>query len=382
MKKVSVLDFGARGDGMQDDSAAFQAALDCGADEVCIPQGIYNISSTLHVHSNTAILADPGAKIVMKSKIRRKRGEFLLSNGDTAVGNVNIRICGGIWDGCNTALENAKPDLMDKTGYSGALLNFVNVRGLTLTDMVLANSVTYYVRMSRICDFTIENIDLVSDRFGANQDGIHVGGCVRKGSIRNIRALSFGQTNDDMIALNADDSVERVENLDLVRDTIEDIEIENIYTESCHTIIRLLSVTAPIRNIRIKNVFGGFRCYAINADAARYCRTPLFEDAAHPQGVGVLENIRFENFICYPSTDLPEDFGGTRGTAQAAICLESNAAQFSISGFRYLKKEEDIPAFLARNIATATVTADGKTYTVADKQDAVSIDTFEDLCIN
>ena len=136
----------------------------------------------------------------------------------------------------------------------------------------MTNSVTYYVRMCRVHHFSIENIDFVSDTFGVNQDGLHIGGDVRHGTVRNIRALSYGQTNDDMIALNADDSIERVENFDLCRDTIEDISFENIFTECCHTIIRMLSVTAEIKNIRFKNIFGGFRCNAINADAARYSR--------------------------------------------------------------------------------------------------------------
>ena len=382
MKTVSVIEFGAYGDGMHDDCSAFQAAFDCGADEILIPQGIYCISDTLKIRSNTTVIADHGAKIAMKSASRRKRGDFLLSNADVDAGNVNICIKGGIWDGNNTSPENAKPDLMDKGGYSGAVLNFVNISGLRLENMVIANSVTYYVRMSQVQDFTIENIDLVSDHFGANQDGIHVGGGVKRGHIRNVRALSFGQTNDDMIALNADDSIERVENLDLVRDAIEDLEIENIYTESCHTIIRMLSVTAPIRNVKIKNVYGGFRCYAINADAARYCRTPLFKDIDHPTGVGLIENVSIENFTCYPSKDLPNGFGGSAFSGQPAIVLESNATNFTIENFKYQKAAGDQIALLARNIVDTKILADQAEYEIKEKSDKIVIDNFQNLKIN
>ena len=38
---VSVKDFGATGDGRTDDTIAFQAALDCGAQRVLIPEGVY-----------------------------------------------------------------------------------------------------------------------------------------------------------------------------------------------------------------------------------------------------------------------------------------------------------------------------------------------------
>ncbi|MBQ7377329.1 MAG: hypothetical protein IJW71_03290 [Clostridia bacterium] len=40
---VSVKDFGAYGDGVHDDRATIQAALDSGAVEITIPQGIYPV---------------------------------------------------------------------------------------------------------------------------------------------------------------------------------------------------------------------------------------------------------------------------------------------------------------------------------------------------
>lgn len=382
MKTVSVFDFGAFGDGIHDDRSAIQSALDSGAENILIPQGIYNVSDTLKIRSNTTVTADRNAKIVMKSETRRKRGDFLLSNSDVVNGNINIRITGGIWDGNNTAPENAKPDLMDKSGYSGTVLNFVNVNGLTLENMTVANSVTYYIRIGRVHNFKIDGIDFISDSFGANQDGIHVSGDVKHGTIRNIRALSLGQTNDDMIALNADDSVERVENLDLIRDAIEDIEIENIFTESCHTIIRMLSVTAPIRNIRFRNIYGGFRCYAVNADAARYCRTPLFMDADHPCGVGAIENVTFEDFTCFHSKNLPEGFGGTASSQQPTIVLESNAKNLRFTNFKYLKEENDSMALLTRNIVNTKILADEAEYEIKEKSDRIVIDNFQNLKVN
>ena len=113
---ISVLDFGAWGDGAHDDYTAFQAALDAGADTIIIPQGIYLISQTLKIGSNTTIIADRGAKMIMKSISRRKRNDFLLSNKDVVNGNQNITITGGLWAGNNTSPENAKADIFDKEG--------------------------------------------------------------------------------------------------------------------------------------------------------------------------------------------------------------------------------------------------------------------------
>ncbi|MBE6870791.1 MAG: hypothetical protein E7491_02465 [Ruminococcaceae bacterium] len=378
----SVKDFGAVGNGRHDDYSAIQAALDCGAARVIIPTGVYCISETLKVRSNTHIEADKTAKIVMKCTTRRKRNDFLLSNCDTLGGNVNISISGGIWDGNNTAKENAKPDIFDKQGYSGTILNFVSVENLSLSDMVLANSVTFNLRICKVHNFTIENISFTSDRCGHNQDGIHFGGDVKHGTVRNIRALSFGQTNDDMIALNADDSIERVENLDLCRDCIEDISIENIYAESCHTIIRMLSVTAPIRNIRIKNIYGGFRCNAINADAARYCRTPIFKESDYPEGVGAISDVHIENFTCYPvlaPTNIP---GTTPPTPNTALFFESHMDNFSITGFRYACDDSDAercPALSAKNLHFQKIVVDGKTYYLNEKTDTLKVHSFETL---
>ena len=381
----SVLDFGAIGDGIHDDYAAFQSALDSGVGTITIPQGVYMISQTLKVRSDTDIIAHRSAKIVMKSISRRKRNEFLLSNSDPLHGNNNIKITGGIWDGNNTATENAKSDLFDKEGYSGAMLNFVHVDHLELRDMVLTNSVTYYVRLCKIHSFVIENIDLASDSFGSTQDGLHFGGDVKHGKVSNIRALSFGQTNDDMIALNADDSIERVENLDLCRDTIEDITFENIFTQNCHSIIRMLSVTAEIKNIRFKNIVGGFRCQAINADAARYCRTPLFQEQDYPNGVGRIRDISLENFICFPVLSLPQDFGGTKSVPFTALRLETNMDNFRISNFQYLCDEataKKCPAATFKNLCGATIRADDTEYLLENKEDVIVLNNFKEITIN
>ena len=141
--QVSVLDFGAVGDGVHDDYAAIQKALDSGAEEILIPQGVYCVSQTLKVKSNTCILAEKTAKICMKSLCRRTRNEFLLSNEDTQNGNENITIIGGIWDGINTLPENQKPDLFDKNGYSvcavyhpAALLRDPRKKDEMLVDMM------------------------------------------------------------------------------------------------------------------------------------------------------------------------------------------------------------------------------------------------------
>ena len=381
MITVSVKDFGAVGDGFTDDYSAFQSALDSGAETVTVPIGIYAISDTLRVSSDTTVIADKCAKIVMKGGKRRRRGDFLIINKDQKEGNSDIRLIGGIWCGNNQAPEMQKPDIFDMKGYSGAVICFIGVKGLEIRDLVISNSVTYNIRLSRIHGFHIENVDFVSDLFGVNQDGVHLGGDVHHGVIRNIRALSYGQTNDDLIALNADDCVERVENLDLSRDAIEDITVENIYAENCHTILRLLSVTAPIRNVRIKNVFGGYRCNAINIDGARYCRTPLFRESDYPDGVGKIENVTIEDFTCVPITQAPDGWEGTGPYEATAIVAETAMKSVTVSNFRICKPQgaESAKALIARNLVAQDITADGESYRLENKTDVLILDDFKNI---
>ncbi len=380
---VSVIDFGAFGDGFHDDYQAIQSALHSGAREVHIPIGTYNISATLTVPSNVRVVADRCAHLLLRGNKRKQRGDFLLSNANTVDGNENIEIVGGIWNGCCMDIENDKPDLFDKNGYSGAVINFCGVKGLKLIDMSVKNSTTFFIRISRVEDFLIENIDFSSDEFAYNQDGIHFGGNVRRGLVKNIRALTRGQTNDDMIALNADDCVERVENFDLSRAAIEDITFENIYAENCYTVVRVLSVTAPIKNIIIKNVYAGYRNYVINADGARYCRTPLFNEKDYPAGVGCISNFVMENVVVHPITEnIPNKNVAALSDPTYAVRLESLCQNFTIKNFRFTNNNANIYAFLATNVTDTHILADKNEYDLSNKKDKLLLNDFQRLTVN
>lgn len=297
----NVRDYGALGDGQNNDAPAIQKALD-ERGIVYIPAGNYRIGDTLKMHSHTRIQADGGARLFLCERKPRKRGEFLLSNADPDAGNEDITISGGIWDGNFDGRNITKdPDLFNPNAWSGSVLNFVNVKRLTLTGMHVCNSTTFYVRMARLEDFVIRDIHFSSVRPAFNQDGLHFGGHCYRGLIENITAAP-GQTNDDMIALNADDSIVRLENLDLCRGPIEDVTIRGIWAENCYTAFRLLSVTSPIRRIRIENIYTGCRHFLFNLDGARYCRTPLLQEEQYPQGAGLAEDITVDNVCCW-STD-------------------------------------------------------------------------------
>ncbi len=369
-------DYKIYGDGVHDDSEALQSLLDSGENEIFIPLGCYLISKTLKINSNTVLNVTPGARFIMDGEVQKHRGDFLITNSDHENGNENIKICGGVFDGNNKGWGNRKPDdLFDKNGYSGSVMNFQNVKGLTLNGFTVANSTTYYIRMSGIEGFKIENISFVSDAFGKNQDGLHFGGNVRNGSVKNIYALSKGQTNDDLIAINADDCIDRIENLDLLRDDFENVNMENLFAEDCHTIIRILSVDAKIKNVHIKNVYGGYRAYAVNADAARYCRAPIFKEEDKPLGVGHVENFTIENMTAY----------STRAeNKNPAVCIESNFDGLEIKNFKLIERfgvRRPDNAVVIKNVIGQNIILDGKKTVIQNKEEEIRSAEFTNLSI-
>ncbi len=361
---ISVKDFGAVGNGLADDTKAVQSAFDKGG-EIRIPKGDYKISDTLVVKSNTKIVADDNARIFMDGKKLWRANEYLLKNQEDSE---NIQLIGGIWDGNNQGEKIDKGDIFDLDGYSGTVLNFYKLKNLTLKNLTVANSLTYNIRMARLEGFDFENIFFQSDVPAYNQDGLHFNGFVKNGVVKNVKAVTRGQTNDDLIALNADDSMERVENVGMERGPIENITFHNLYAEDCHTIIRLLSVDSPIRNIKINGVYGGFRTYAINMDGARYCRTPLFDEKDQPLGVGIIENVEIDNMECYR----------TQGD-NPAISFESQVKNFVLRNFNFHDKKAVMEV---KNIVNTRLCADDEVYEIKEKAEKVVLDDFKSLEIN
>ena len=400
---ISVKTFGAVGDGKKDDFFAVQKAID-GAEGIFFPCGVYVVSDTVRVPSNRKLIFERGATLKLKARTKRKRGDFLLCNKNEKTGDENILIEGATFDGNNGWRNHKRPkDIFKKDGYSGVLINFNNVKNLVLRDVTLQNPVAYYTRFCRIDGFRLENVTLKSDRILPNQDGIHLAGEVRHGVVKNVRADSFGQTNDDLLALNADDFPGRIEEFDTVCGDIEDIVFEDVYAESCHDAVRLLSYVSAIRNIVFRNLNVGFRQRAVDNNAARGCRAELFKEEDCPRGVGRVENVLFENCNFWHTKEFPlgwkADFGREK---HSFICWGSKGDNVRFVGCRFvpspplgggflqrkvnaarLRKYDgnDYPLFELIHLTDQTVTADGKIFKAVTKEDAVVLKRFEELSI-
>jgi hypothetical protein len=336
---VSVADFGAKGNGKADDWQAFQSALDSGTPLVIVPYGRYLIGKPLKIGSGTLIKAHKRALVRLGSGACTKPGDFFLTNTEEKGGSRNIAIEGGVWDYNN--LENPrKSDLFDLTGPTGQMFFFKNVKGLTLSGLTLVDPSAFYITLRETEDFLIEDIDFEAPHITGNQDGIHVSGFCKNGVIRNLRAATTGATNDDFIALNADDPHGRNEAVNLIDGPIENILIDSVYAKSCHTFVRLLSVTSLIRNIEINNIRGGCQAWALNMDAARYCRTPIFKDDDHQRGVGNVENVRISNVLISRSL---------HDSQKALCCMETNCRGLVVRNFRCDLESNEVPSLPVMN---------------------------------
>ncbi|WP_412676802.1 BppU family phage baseplate upper protein, partial [Bacillus pseudomycoides] len=134
---VSVLSFGAKGDGVTDDTNAIQKALDLaktlGSVEVIIPNGTYLITKYLIVYKNTNI------KMQKKTTLLRGHSGGFFKNGNKGDvftgydGNGNITIEGGTLDGNILNYNHG----FNHTGWArGRSLTF---RDITFKDVINAH---------------------------------------------------------------------------------------------------------------------------------------------------------------------------------------------------------------------------------------------------
>lgn len=110
----AVTDYGAVGDGVNDDSAAIQSVLNLVADttpgaRVVVPPGTYLLGSELEIKSSVWIELMPGATIKRgSSSMQYMLRNFSSTYGPTGyTGRGGIRITGGVWDAAGDTLTGS-----------------------------------------------------------------------------------------------------------------------------------------------------------------------------------------------------------------------------------------------------------------------------------
>jgi polygalacturonase len=131
---IDVSEYGAIGDGIHNDTAAIQKALNVAKDgqghtQVVVPKGTYKLTKTLRMYQDTHLLLKEGVVFL------RSHNDSMLVNGDPGDmyddynGNGNITIEGGVWDG--NVLEY--PDAFNAIGIARA--ENVTIRNIEIRDV-------------------------------------------------------------------------------------------------------------------------------------------------------------------------------------------------------------------------------------------------------
>jgi hypothetical protein len=286
---INVLDFnGVKGDGQNDDTDGLQAALDTYSSIVYLPKpkSKYIISRTLIIYTGQTLMADRCAEI----KLADFACAHMLTNSDHIGGNEHITVSGGIWNGNNTAQtceyhENGGgwkirycPDR-----YIGVMMRFNNVSNLIISDLTLKDPESFGIQLGNLINFTVEGITFDYNMLKLNMDGVHLDGNCKHGVIKNLK----GATNDDLLALNADDAWM----VEMSRGPITDIEIDGIFADNGYTAVRLLSAGSEISRIRLSNIYGSYRYYAVS----------FTHHDVHPGEASIFSDIVIDGLFCQKS---------------------------------------------------------------------------------
>lgn len=223
--------------------------------------------------------------------------------------------------------------------YAGEYVSGVRLFGitnLTLTRSKIRHARTFAVWLAAIDGGVVDK--MFFDQYVAgtpdNQDGLHINGPARNVFIRDLS----GRTNDDLLALNADDGPLGA---NVPAGDITDIVVDGVAGIDALNGIRMLSATSKIDRIEIANIIGSYRDPAINL-------------SAYGRGVGNFGTIDIDkvNVVCKNGLHGPgSDYYGV-------IVLDDKIDGVNISNVTRTNAEDDRPLVDVRpgaNIGVLTI---------------------------
>ena len=331
---ATVFEFpGVVGDGRNDDTDGLQAALDSsGASTVFLPAPPRNylISRTLVVHSGQALVADRNAVI----RLADHAHAYMLTNADRENGDRRITVTGGIWDGnnlhqtCDYHQQGGTWRVpYDPKRYLGVLMQFNRVQDLRVAHVTFKDPETFGFQGGNLERFTIEDITFDYNLRRANMDGVHINGNCHQGRIANLK----GTTNDDLVALNADEGAM----YEISRGPITDIQVDGIWAPNGYTAVRLLSAGSPIRRVKLSNIFGTYRYNVVSFTNHR----------VHPGAASTFYDVSIEGVFCSKSVmDMDVPAFGPPWSGFAQIWIDAPAVISNLLVRDYHRTEATLPA--------------------------------------
>jgi polygalacturonase len=252
--KLSVRDFGAKGDGTTKDTSAIQQALDrcsvLGGGEVLVPPGNY-LTGAIALRSNTLLRLEAnsvisGANDFSEYPVTQVRWEGKWIPGRVgllyAVGANNIGVVGPGRIVGNPEL-GGRPTAQSPLRHP-ALIEMIGCRDIRLEDFSTSYRLMWSIHPTNCEDVQIRGLNIRST--GGNGDGIDIDSC-RRVRIENCDIA----TGDDCIAIKSGRGSEAYQLLQ----TCEDIAISNCtMADSIFACIGIGSETSGgIRNVRVEH---------------------------------------------------------------------------------------------------------------------------------
>jgi polygalacturonase len=252
--KLSVRDFGAKGDGTTKDTSAFQQALDrcsvLGGGEVMVPAGNY-LTGAIALRSNTLLRLEEKAVISGTNDFAeypvthvRWEGKWIPGRVGLlyAVGASNIGVVGPGRIVGNPEL-GGRPTPQSPLRHP-ALIEMIGCRNIRLEDFSTSYRLMWSIHPTNCEDVQIRGLNIRST--GGNGDGIDIDSC-RRVRIENCDIAS----GDDCIAIKSGRGSEAFQLLQ----TCEDIVISNCtLADSIFACIGIGSETSGgIRNVRVEH---------------------------------------------------------------------------------------------------------------------------------
>lgn len=317
--KVSLLDFGAKGDGKKDCLSAFKKALQQskkkGGLHIVVPSGTYYIKGSIHLVSNTCIELQEGAVLKFDPEPKKYlpmvktswEGTFMQNYSPFIYGYglENVSITGkGTIDGnaastfatwrnnqkkaqqLSREMNHKETPVEQRNFGEGAwlrpqLIQLYNCKNITLSDFFITNSPFWCVHLLKS-----ENIICRGLRYDAklvNNDGIDPE-CTRNLLIEDIHF----NNGDDNVAIKSG----RDNDGWTMGSPSENIIIRNCHFKGLHAVVIGSEMSGGVRNVFVEN-----------CDYAGYCKRGLYVKT-NPNRGGFVENIYVKNCVFDEVEDL------------------------------------------------------------------------------